>query len=498
MKRNTLKWILLMATIPAIVACSQPAAAPAVVAAQPSPREANKAAVQKAYQDNVKKYAGNTDMLVLPGVLANRVKKQIVVQAEATGLGKSDPIEFFAASDESGNDYETLTVAFAKPGDVRKALEFIGMQPGRTVDFSKLCFWAKGERILATASWKDSQGKPVEARFEDLLIDARTNRPLPKSGLVFTGSRMVEWPEGSGKKVLAADAFDPHSIASNYNEPQTLMDVPRQAVQGDVYRSQILNPNLRLPAQGLVDLILRPEYVDGRKRVMDLTLDLGVKPGTEGAEIGQVEFRLRDPAGKTLNADPGLNALLQTCTELVQQGHDPFVAVNAGEAITLKAIAQVSRILSSIETDSGIRIEPPGPGQLFYRAFMPNEAFRNRDTRSAQPWELHLTLDGGKVAAKLVQIEETWKEGEIQPDLKIAEVPLPDPASLKKELDERTKAIEARKERALPVILVYAQPGITFGTLMKYLGPVQATHPTIHVFLPVEGANAGPAAAGAK
>ena len=40
---------------------------------------------------------------------------------------------------------------------------------------------------------------------------------------------------------------------------------------------------------------------------------------------------------------------------------------------------------------AGIRVEPPSPGQLYFKALLPDEAMRPRARRVSQPWELHLT-----------------------------------------------------------------------------------------------------------
>ena len=53
--------------------------------------------------------------------------------------------------------------------------------------------------------------------------------------------------------LCAADVYGPNTIASTYNEPATLLDLPRQAAQGDVYSFQFPNPEYALPSNTLVE-----------------------------------------------------------------------------------------------------------------------------------------------------------------------------------------------------------------------------------------------------
>ena len=87
-------------------------------------------------------------MLVLPGA-AGRPQKSCVVTlwGEATGVSPDAPIEFLLIPTDSGHDYEALTISFAKPSDIHRALAFIGLKPGKSVDYAAYRYWvSKGER----------------------------------------------------------------------------------------------------------------------------------------------------------------------------------------------------------------------------------------------------------------------------------------------------------------------------------------------------------------
>lgn len=425
-----------------------------------SPREKNKTLVQKIYRNNLRKYEGDADMLVLPGLLADRIRKQVLLQAEATGLKGGEIAEFFLIAENSGHDYESLAVSFAGPGDVHKALIFIGMQAGRPVNGDKLQFQPKGERVLMTFARHDTKDRAGPVRVEKMILDKQNNKSMRETGLVFTGSIMIDSVENPGTKVYAADIYGPKSIASNYNERKSVLDVPRQAPQSAVYNSQLVDPDFALPANCLLQVVIEPEYKDGKKRVMDIFLDMNVK-------LDNMVFHM---LGETFE----LNGVLEKFTSLLEKGHDPFVTLRFDDKLTLKTVREFCAVLSAMETEEGIRVEPPLAGHLYYKAFLPDEEFRNRAGRTAQPWELRLSVKAAGIAGILTQIEQVWTDDKIQPDLKITDYEVAGPKELRDKLDKIGPG--------LPVIIVYAPPAVTHGQLIRFLAPVLPTHGTIHVF----------------
>ena len=376
----------------------------------PTSRERNKAVIQKLHEKHLKAYAGNAEFLVLPGLLADRKSKRIVIQAESTGLtAKGHPPEFFIIGEKSGHDYEALAMSFAKAGDIHKALLFIGMQSGRRVNFEKLQFWPKGERVSLIFK-AEVAGKTIgPVGIDSLFLDKQTGKPLAHVGLVFTGSAFVDSLKEPGKKVYAADTYDPHSIAANYNEPTSTLDVPRQAPQKETYNNLAVNPDYIFPNQCLLEIIIEPEYKDGKKRVVDLQLFVNPVAGNPGMEPADLAFQLKNAQGKMLNKTPKINGVLKAFTSLTENGHDPFVTVIFGDNLTLKAAHAVCSILLSIDIDKGIRMEPPLAGPLYYRAHVPDKRYKDRESRYAQPWELKLSKKDGQLSGILTQIEQIWK-----------------------------------------------------------------------------------------
>ncbi|MBN1556538.1 MAG: hypothetical protein JW951_00160 [Lentisphaerae bacterium] len=435
-------------------------------------------------------YAGDTNMLVRRGVLADRRERLATVWARATGIGAKDPIEFFLIGLPSAHDYEAIAVTPAKAEAIHEALTFIGVQPGHPVRPERREYWPKGERVVAHLSCPETDPPIGPVRLERLIWNRRENAPMPESGLVFVGSYRIDAPDRSDHGAYAADARAPFSIASNYNEPTTVLDVPRRAPQGEVYELQYLNPRYVLPTQALVKLTFRPERPPADPRVADLRLDVRAAPAGTRGDPAAPRFSISRTDGSPLVEDGTLNDMLAAFLDLREQARDPFVSVHFADGLRLAALRAVCGVLESIDTENGIRIEPPPPGQLYYRALLPDPAYRNRAARYTQPWELELTQPRGAPAphATLVRITEHWPDAQaLKPELEAVRYPVPEPSALGDLL--------RRHGPGLPVILVFAEPDMAYGTVMRYLRPVLDAYPTIYVF--TSGRSGGPARPGA-
>ncbi|NQT93560.1 MAG: hypothetical protein HQ559_12435, partial [Lentisphaerae bacterium] len=354
-------------------------------------------------------HKNNPDVLVLPGLVANRAKRLVNVYAEATGIQAGNPVEFFLVGEKSGHDYESIAISFATPGDIHRALEFIGMTAGDPVNPARLRFHPRGERVLVTFRTAGKEGPGAATRAERLVVDGTTKQPLPETGFVFVGSVRVDENFRPGGDRYLADIQDPHAIASNYNEPATVLDVPRSAAQGSFYRDLTANPEFLFEKGTALEVRIVPEYPPTRKRVVDLTLEIGTREDGPADGLEGLLFCLRS-SSPDVKPIEGLNPVLARFISLGENGHDVFVTLRFGKEVTLGAVTAAARLLSQIDSDTGIHVGPPETGDLYYRAFRPDELFRDRNRRVAQPWELTLSVDGGSVSGVLTHIREIWND----------------------------------------------------------------------------------------
>ncbi|MBL7114589.1 MAG: hypothetical protein ISS35_02390 [Kiritimatiellae bacterium] len=408
-----------------------------------------------------------------PGVTADRQQQRVVLDATATDLSKGDTAEFLLVASGSGHDYESLAISKAKCSDILKALQFIGLSPGTPYNPETLRFWPKGERVIVTFGYEDAEGTLQTIRAEDLITDANTGNSLATEGFIFVGSRMIPDPE-TGKPVLAADLRDPMSVIANYNETESLLDVPRQAPQGDVYEQQTLGTNHPFRAGQKLRVMLTPEHRDGTRRVVNFTLRATQPQTPREGILNGAELTLSENGAQRCKTND-LAAVLSHFAEAIEKQRDPYVALDFDQDITLGTMNKLCSLVASLEGTSGIRIEPPVDGQLYYRAFIPKEPYRSRKARYAQPSELILKLNSeGQIQAEVVHITQKWNDETPSPTLVISTHPVAGPDALPKVL---TLADQ------MPILLVFADQTITHATLMSYVNPVRTTHPTIHVYI---------------
>jgi hypothetical protein len=452
---------------------------------KPNGHVENKQTAARAHEANLKKFAGDQNVLVLPGLVADKTRKRVEVLVERTGVGRDAPCEFTVIAESSDHAYEALLIAFAEPSDVHRALEFIGTKAGESLDPATLRFWAKGESF--TLSLARTNGPPF--RLETLLMDKRTGKPLPAEGFLFTGSRMLPDRDDPAKKVYAADEHQPKSIVSLFNSPFSVLEVPYSAAKGDVYQNTIVNPAHELPEGALLTLIFEPASKNGSKRVKDLALEVQstepiANPAAPDVEqLKSLSVQLKD-SDTVLNDQPTLISAIARLAALDRKRHDHFLSVRFGGNVALGQARALARILSTIDREQGIRIDPPPSGQIYYRAFTPDRELLDRDARLDHPWELLLSEADGRVSGRLLLVTSVWKNDATRSELEFAERPVYEPKDLRRALD--AEIAEARKEnrRSKPeVIMVFASSTLTYGKLMQFLEPALPTHRIVHVYL---------------
>jgi len=425
--------------------------------------------------------ADATNILMRPGLKADQQTRVITIEAVSTVPAPTDPVEFFLISSDSGHDYEALAVSKASPADLYDALTFIGMTPGQPVDYESMRFWPRGNRIAMRFEWDDSQHTNTSvhhsARVEELILDTRTGKHLPVTGLCYTGSRWVPSASNHEQQVLAADAYDPNSIASDYNEPLSLFDVPRKTLDHEVYGMLRARTEIAPPPDTPIRVVIEPLEPRGFQRAIDLTLEVE-PPRHPDAGWRGFSYRLLDPQNVPVQHGNTLRHVLATFGRQTKAGHDLFITVKPSRAIRVGDLRDLYQFLAGLETENGIRLEPPPNGHLFFRAFLPAERLRNRETRPSQPPELHITPSpDGLVTGILVRLEENWPDDAERPDI------TPHPYAVKTPA-EALKALN-KFDDSLPVLLVYCPERLTYGALLDYILPMMTNHPTVYVFLPV-------------
>ena len=432
--------------------------------------------VIKLHKENLKRYAKHDHILVKPGLVADKKKQRVEIYVETTQASAGGDVEFFLVGHESSHGYEAMAWSFARPAAVHEALQFIGMTRGLPVDVRKLRFVAKGERVIA--SFAPLGEEDATTRLESTLLDTRNDKPMAEDGFIYTGSLMVPTTREATNMVLAADYYDPFSIIPMFNDPFAIMDVPWTMSQGEVFQNMEAT-NHDLAPHTLMKLILEPAIKDGKKGVVELVLRVDMEKG----------YLLKDKDGDIINEDPTLETVIDTLGTFLTKGQTPHLQPDFDKALKLDRMRDLATIIELLKIKTNIMIEPPKEGQLYYKAFLPAEAGRKVEGRLTQPWELHLDIEKHDGKALLVIHEETWKEGQLDPDLTRHEFPVNDAKAARASInDYLDKLKEAGKRRPPEVILAFAPLDQTYDELLAWLAPLMTTHKTIYVYLDEEEA----------
>ncbi len=452
---------------------------------KPRGHEENFQAVRQAHETNLKRLGADTNFFLRPGLIADKRQQRVEVKVERSTVGKNSPCEFTVIAESSDHGYEALFIAFAKPSDVQQALQFLGTEPGATYDPAALRFWAKGETFLLSVA--RSNAAPI--RLEQLMVDRRTGKSLREAGFIFGGSRIEPSRDDPRKRVYVADVLQPKSIVSLFNATDSVLDVPYFARKEDVYQNTIINPAYEFPEGTLLTLIIEAANKDGSKRVKDLALI--VESGASGADapagataaLVGLRVQLKDGVS-ILNEQPTLLGAVEKLATLDRMKHDYYLSVQFAENVTLAQVQAAAKVLAIIDSDKGVRIEPPASGQLFYRAFTPDQKSLNRAARLDHPWELSLAETDGRLAGRLLLVSSVWKDGASHSELEFSERAVFGGSDLRKELDaELAQGLQANRRLKPEVILVFAPSTLRYGQLQKFLETALPTHRSIHVFL---------------
>lgn len=414
------------------------------------------------------KEKSNTDCWVADGIIADRKTQRVTIAAEGTGLERGATVEFVLIEQGSDRSYEALAMALAKRADIAHALEFIGLPPGYPAASRDFRFWPKGERVtIKIAPWAGGEPEAISSWVTNKMTQTVFNPDF-----IYVGSSERERPALGARG--AADVA-PGAIATTYNEATTLLDITDQAAQSEVYGNRAANPKL-LPRHELVQFILQPSPAPGiERRVLDLQVTAEPAELEKAAGLAGVQLVLKSDS-QIINTTTGdVRTVMQQFADASQKGYTPYVVLSFDDRLSITQARELAMALAAVEGPNGIRIDAPPAGQLYYRAFLPQERWRKREERLMQPLELRITREGGKWQRILVEIQEDWsKEEALDPALSVKEHPF----ETWEELPLKIKAIGEK----LNTILIFAPADAPLSAFMPGARAIQATQPMVFVF----------------
>ena len=323
------------------------------------------------------------------GVVVDAAARSVRFLVEATGLDKADPAEFFAIGPLSDRAYESLFVTVPSPAAIASALERVGVPRGVPPDIAGARLWPCGEKITLIAKPITTNGQDMA--FADLVNDVseKEEGAILRAPFLYTGGAR----DTSGAVVAATNI--PCAVFALYSHSPSLLLLDGQFDQSSVYGR--FRAKIGCAAGDLFELTLR---WDGRTTVLR-----------------------RDVVFTVSNMKDTLAAL-----RVESAGRDLFVIPSCGEGTTVEEAASIAQALSLLD-GKGLKVGGAASGRFFYRAFLPNPAWRERPGRIFQPFEVHVAADGSK---KFVFIEEDWSGEGLDPVLKPRETSFTEWAELSK------------------------------------------------------------------
>lgn len=440
------------------------------------PKPSRQKEVDARYKAALKANKGNPDKLVLPGLVADRKARSVEVLAESTGLKEHEIAEFLLVDQTSDRGYEALLWSYAKPSAVHEALNFIGLKSGTPYDPAALRFWADGDRVSLIVSNADGATFPIER----LVVMSDNDAPLPEEGFVFTGSMMDPSEDNTGGTLYGADVDQTRPVASIFNDPVAVLDLPRQADRSELYGKQVVNPETMIAGGELVTLVMTPGDPAGKMRVRNLVFSLG-----SSAVANTLICRLAESDGKVICVETNVTPVLEKLVAVAREGGVVHVELSFGASLLLGEARKLSVVMAMLENMGRVRIKPPVAGQLYYRAFVPDKSWLTPEGRPSQPWELHLKRKkDGALAGQLVLREEIWSEDKLPVrSYKQVSFDVADAKALEEQLEKDARERKESGRGISPnVFLVFGEPAMSYGETVAFLAPVLKANRTVYVF----------------
>ena len=312
------------------------------------------------------------------GVVVSAADRSVRLLAEATGAKEGSTLEFAAIGPLSDRAYEALFVTVASPAAIAAACARAGLPVGVPANPLQARLWPQGERVdvsvraLGAAATNLAYAvKDVRAAEEGEVLAGRT---------VWTGGAR----DASGAPVAATNV--PCAVFALYNHGPSLLQFDGRLDQTSTYgRFQAART---LKAGDLYELTLS---WDGRTRVKDVTATVSASNAVEVVRALQADAKDREV----------------------------YARLAFDGTVTVERASQVAGAFAMLDGE-GVRMNGQADGQFFFRAFLPEASWRNRQGRIFQPFEVHVAADGAKT---FVFCEEDWSGAGDDPVLKPHETP---------------------------------------------------------------------------
>lgn len=350
-------------------------------------------------------------------VVCDAEKKTVSFDVVSTDCGVDTEIEFLFVGPNSDHDYESMFKTVQPVSEIVDAFAKAGFPSGSPVSTENCRFWATGGTVI------------MEPAFTDFVKDMRGENP-PR--IIFTGGKRDE------KGVADAAVNMPEAVFALYNCPQSLIQIDDFLEQSATYgRFKVAR---KIP--------------EGEKRRITFKYVNGSTCRKETVEINNTNLVEVTDFLKAESAKASLDVLCDFSPKT-----------------TVKNARNAAALLQMLDS-AKIKINGVKEGQLYYKAFLPLEKWRDRKERLSQPPEVRFNIDG---TISVTEIKEDWSdENSLDPKLTAVEK--------KYEIsDDAAKAVDAVAAKVFTVFF-YASENTETGKLFEFRKKLKTPKLNIYVF----------------
>lgn len=329
-------------------------------------------------------------------------KHSVTFTVVSTDCGVDTQLEFLYAGPDTDRDYESMFTTEASVKEIAEAFDKAGIPRGVPLDLQTCRFWPVGNALV------------MEPAFTNLVREMR-GEPIPD--VVYTGGAR----DAAG--VPEAHTNMPCAIFALYNCGQSLVTLNDTLEQSVTYGR--FQPAVKIPK--------------GEKRTVTFTWK---------GNVDNLHVDLRLDPGKLSDVVTGLKE------KAVAQQLD--VCTDFSPELTVREANLYAQAFAMIDS-SRVKMNGFKEGQLFFRAFLPMEKWRDRKERLAQPPEVHIKPDGTVLVNEIL---EDWSgEESLEPKLSVRAHPCTDLAAAAKlagKLGARTQTVLVFAPAETKLATIYA------------------------------------------
>jgi len=307
-------------------------------------------------------------LAVVAPVTADKATHSVTFTAHATDVGIGTTVEFAFIGPGSDRAYEAMFVTDASAAEIAKAFDEAEIPRGKPVSQTDCRFWPVGTYVT------------IEPDLSQFINDTTKCDDI---SIVYTGGARTD------AGIPVANSETPEAIFALYSFGQSMLMLDGTLDQSAQYGRFTCCKKLQ-PGERLTFKISR----DDSRQICSRKLTLKPEKIREAIE--------------SLKND---------------RSHSLDVLTDFSAALTVAEAQSAAKALSVVDSKA-VRINGFSEGQFYYRGFLPDELWRDRNKRLMQPLEVH--IDSTNVVYTI--IDEDWNVEGVDPkltphDISLADVP---------------------------------------------------------------------------